>query len=98
MQKINYLAIGGDQSSRWKKSTENQQVQGLEDTDQCLEVQCEDQLPIFMCNGQLKLKEPIKMRQSSKSKHKERASTQLAYYFLKHTLAFIELKFAFLYI
>ena len=60
MQKNSKLAIGRDQSSRWKRSTENQPVQGLEDTDQCLEVQCKDQLPIFVCNGQFQLMEPIK--------------------------------------
>jgi len=51
MQKISKLAVGRDQSSRWKRSTQNQPVQDLEDTDQCLESQCEDQLPIFVCNG-----------------------------------------------
>ena len=45
------LAVGRDQSSRWKRSTANQLVQGLEDTDQYPEAQCEDQLPIFVCNG-----------------------------------------------
>ena len=33
-----------------------------------------------------------------KQRKTQRASTQLAYYFFKHTLAFIELQFAFLYI
>ena len=45
------LAVGRDQSTRCKRSTANQPVQGLEDTDQCPEAQCEDQLPIFVYNG-----------------------------------------------
>ena len=51
MQNISELAVGRNQSSRWKRSTENQPVQGLEDMDQCPEAQYEDQLPIFVCNG-----------------------------------------------
>jgi len=51
MQKISKLAVRRDQSSRWKRSTANQPVQGLEDTNQCLEVQYKDQLSIFVCNG-----------------------------------------------
>jgi len=51
MHKISKLAVGRYQSSRWKRSTANELVQGLEDTDQCPEAQCEDQLPSFVCNG-----------------------------------------------
>ena len=51
LQKISNVVVGRYQSSRWNISAENQLVQGLEDTNQWLEKQYEDQLPIFGRNG-----------------------------------------------
>ena len=49
------------------------------------------------CNGYF-MALAINMKAEEQRKRHKRANTQLAYHFLKHTLAFFELKFAFLYI